>query len=525
MRLPLILNGFMATGKSTIGRRVAERTRTEFVDLDARVSEVEGATVATLFAERGEAHFRQAEQRELERLLGDGKPRVIAVGGGALVPREVRLRALERAVVVSLEASPEEIATRAARQGGRPLLEVADPLARIRELLEARSLAYKESHARISTDQVSVEDVAERVLSVWRRQPVAVALGSSSYTVEIGSDITAGGLPNLMGSPSAALLISDSNVFPLHGGGVRAALERCAPRVLVEVLPPGEEHKLIGSVERIWRRALEGGADRKSVFFALGGGVVTDMAGFAAASWMRGVGWASAPTTLLSQVDASVGGKTGVDLGSAKNAVGAFWQPQGVLCDVAFLRTESERGYRSGLAEVVKSALIGDTELLALLEDQAPAVIARDPAVVTDLVRRSIQVKASIVSRDEREGGLRAVLNLGHTVGHALESCAGYDRLTHGEAVSLGLVAALEIGIALGETPPALRDRVVALLRTLGLPVDLSQEPLALAADLLGHDKKRAGAELTFIVARAPGQVERRRVAVRELRDRVLALA
>jgi shikimate kinase/3-dehydroquinate synthase len=290
-------------------------------------------------------------------------------------------------------------------------------------------------------------------------------------------------------------------------------------------LQPGEAHKNIASIERIWRAALEGGADRKATFVALGGGVVTDMTGFAASTWMRGVRWVGIPTTLLAMVDASVGGKTGVDLASAKNAVGAFWQPSAVLCDVIYLNTEAARGFTSGLAEVVKTALIGDPGLFELLEDNAERIAARDGELTAELVRRSIRVKARIVSFDQRETGLRAVLNLGHTVGHALEAQAGYTALSHGEAVSLGLVAALRLGEALGQTPSELSERTISLLRRLGLPASLTGQPLAEAAGLLGHDKKRAGSSVKFVFAHAVGQVKTQRIALDELRTRVLALA
>jgi shikimate kinase / 3-dehydroquinate synthase len=207
-------------------------------------------------------------------------------------------------------------------------------------------------------------------------------------------------------------------------------------------------------------------------------------------------------------VDASVGGKTGVDWGAAKNAVGAFWQPSMVVCDVAYTATESARGYTSALAEVVKTAIIGDPEMLDVLETQSAAVRARDLGLTAELVRRSIRVKARIVSQDVRESGLRASLNLGHTLGHALEAAGGFGRLTHGEAVSLGLVAALRIGQRLGHTPPELTTRVTRLLAALGLPTDLAREPLAEALELVGLDKKRRGSKVRFVAAAAAGRIE-----------------
>jgi shikimate kinase/3-dehydroquinate synthase len=251
---------------------------------------------------------------------------------------------------------------------------------------------------------------------------------------------------------------------------------------------------------------------------------VTDITGFAAATFMRGIRWVALPTTLLAMVDASVGGKTGVDLGQGKNTVGAFWQPAGVLCDCDLEATEPERGYVSALAEVVKTALIGDAELFDLVERQAAGVRARSPELVAEMVRRCVRVKARIVGLDERESGLRAVLNLGHTLGHAFEAAAGFDRLTHGEAVSLGLVAALRVGEALGETPKALRERTVQLLDSFGLPTDLAREPIEQAVALVALDKKRTGKSIRFVVAKAPGAVELRDLPLADLERVALAL-
>jgi 3-dehydroquinate synthase len=304
-------------------------------------------------------------------------------------------------------------------------------------------------------------------------------------------------------------------VAPLHAAALRASLGADAKVELIE-LPAGEMHKTLASAEHIWRRASALGADRGSLIVGLGGGVVTDIAGFAAAGWMRGIRWVAIPTTLLAMVDASVGGKTAVDLGQAKNCVGAFWQPSQVFCDVAFSVTEPERG-NSALSEVVKTALIGDAPLLDYLEQHSERVLARDPDAITEIARRCVRVKARVVSEDVRELGFRAALNLGHTFGHALEAVAGFDRLSHGEAISLGLIAALRVGERLGVTPRALTRRVTELLARLRLPTDLTSEPLVPAAALIGLDKKRRGSGVKFVLARDAGQIEFRSLELSEL--------
>jgi shikimate kinase/3-dehydroquinate synthase len=505
MPRPLLLSGFMASGKTAVGQRVAALAGCAFIDLDQRIEATAGKPVRRIFEDSGEEAFRQLEAAALDELLAAGRPEVIALGGGALLARERRLSAIDRAVVVGLSCSVEEVLRRSQNEPGtRPLLAGSDPRARVTALLEAREIAYAECPVRLVTDGKQPDALAAEVLAIWRRDPIGVAAGEQSYAVDIGSGIAAALAPSLVRGASRALLISDSNVAPLHGAPLAAALGE--PELVV--LPEGEINKTIASVEVIWQRALALGADRSSVLVGFGGGVVTDITGFAAATWMRGVRWVGVPTTLLAMVDASVGGKTGVDLGAAKNGVGAFWQPSAVVCDVAYTATESQRNYTSALSEVVKTALVGDAALLDRLETSVAAVRARDLTLTAELVRRSVRVKARIVGQDARESGIRAALNLGHTIGHALEAAGGFGRLTHGEAVSLGLVAALRLGRHLGLTPAPLVRRVTRLLDELGLPTDLTREPLIDALGLVGMDKKRKSSRVRFVGLTGVEQIE-----------------
>jgi shikimate kinase / 3-dehydroquinate synthase len=516
MRRPLVLNGFMASGKSTLGRLVAARAGREFVDLDGLIERRAGQQVSEIFATRGESGFRQLEAEALEEVLGSGRPAVVALGGGALLVRAQRLGAIDRAIVVTLSASVEETVRRSAREPGqRPLLEGADARQRVESLLELRAPAYAECHAALDTTGKAPDVLAEQLLELWGRDGVGVAAGEQSYTVEIGSHIAAVGIRRWAEQASRVLLVSDRNVAPLHAAPLMAALGGESNVALIE-LPAGEAHKTLATVETIWQRASVLGADRSSLFVGLGGGVVTDIAGFAAAGWMRGVRWVGVPTTLLAMVDASVGGKTAVDLGQAKNCVGAFWQPSQVFCDVAYSVSEPARG-NTALSEVVKTALIGDAPLLDYLEQNIERVLRRDPEVVTELVRRCVRVKARVVGEDVREQGFRAALNLGHTFGHALEAVAGFERLSHGEAISLGLIAALRLGERLGVTSHSDSVRVTSLLDRLGLPTDLSKEPLEQAAALIGLDKKRRGSRVKVVLVRAAGAIEFRSLELREL--------
>ncbi|WP_437911373.1 3-dehydroquinate synthase [Sorangium sp. So ce302] len=504
---PLLLTGFMGAGKSTVGRIAAARTGLPFLDLDDAIVQEAGESVPSLFAKRGEAGFRALEAATLRRLLAARGPRIIALGGGALVDPALRAEALERGCVVALTATPRTIAARTPN-GNRPLLDGApDREARIRELLAARAPVYAEAHACVVTDGVSPADVAARVLRAYADRPLFVPLGDKSYAVRIASDgaaSTADAIAAL--APTSVFVVTDENVSRLWGAPLLAALAaQGTPAAAVTVLKPGEEHKRLAAVEAALTAMIDAGADRGAVVLAQGGGVVTDIGGFAASTLLRGVRWVAAPTTLLAMVDASVGGKTGVDLGPAKNAVGTFHQPSAVVASPAALATETDRAYRSGLAEVVKSACIGDPELLMLLEREADRVLARDPGLLAEIIRRSIAVKAAIVARDERESGDRALLNLGHTLGHALEAEGGFVRLAHGEAVALGMVAMFRVGCALGVTDRAAADRATRLLARLGLPTRIEDEPVSAALRFLSLDKKRRGSSVRTVLMRDIG--------------------
>ncbi len=295
-------------------------------------------------------------------------------------------------------------------------------------------------------------------------------------------------------------MVTDRRVRALPWFARRGGLSR----VLV-TLTPGERAKTLRGAERVWRALRDDGADRGAVLVGVGGGVVTDLTGFAASAWMRGVGFVTAPTTLLAMVDAAVGGKTGVDFGGGKNLVGAFHHPSLVWMDVEALRTLPRRELRSGMAEAVKIAVVRDPELLQILErDAARLVGGADLDALRAVLVRAVRAKIDVVAEDERESGVRALLNFGHTVGHALEASSGY-RLRHGECVAVGMRAALSLGAAMGVTPPGLVSRVGELLDRLGLPAR-ARVDAERAAKALGNDKKREGGALRFVLATAAGE-------------------
>ncbi|EYF03398.1 3-dehydroquinate synthase [Chondromyces apiculatus] len=526
-RAPLLLTGFMGAGKTTVGRLVAARAGLPFLDLDEVIARDAGAPVPAIFASEGEAGFRAREREALRRVLAAPGAQVVALGGGSLLDAALRAEALASACVVALSARAGTLDTRTRGGAPRPLLDgAADREGRVRALLAARAPVYAEAHAQVCSEGAP-EEVAEDVLRAWRDAPLLVPLGSRTYGVRIAREAFASVADAVRAlHPSQVLVVTDETVDRLWGTPLREALAAAGlpPRATV-TLPPGEEHKHLGSVERALAAMIEAGADRDAVVVAHGGGVVTDLGGFAAATLLRGVRWVAAPTTLLAMVDASVGGKTGVDLGEAKNAVGAFHQPSAVVLGPAQLATEEERGFRSGLAEAVKAGCVGDADLVALLEREADAVLRRDEAVIGEVIRRSVAVKAGIVSRDEHEAGERVLLNFGHTLGHALEAEGKFTRLRHGEAVALGMVGELRVGEALGVTPRAVVARVERLLGRLGLPTRLSEEPVGAALRLVGHDKKRRGSGVRSVVLGEVGEAKIEEIGLKHLSELFAAAA
>jgi shikimate kinase / 3-dehydroquinate synthase len=383
---------------------------------------------------------------------------------------------------------------------------------------------FRECHAFFRGPAGDEAAVVDGIVGLARRAPVAVAVRERSYLVEVGRGILEEGLTDVGFGAPVMLYVTDGNVERLHGDRLSAATAATGLRVVKHVFIAGEEQKRLSTLGEIFDQALGGGIDRSSWLLAAGGGVTTDIGGLVAALWMRGLRWIAVPTTLLAMVDASVGGKTAVDHGMGKNAVGAFWQPSRVICDVEFLMTELDRNYVGALSEAVKTAVVGDSALFELLEREGERVLRRDLDLLCDVVRRCVQVKARVVALDECESGLRAVLNFGHTIGHALEVLGEYRRYTHGEAVSLGMVAALRLGVRLGWTGVEVARRIEGLLVGLGLPVGLKGQELEAAAELLGHDKKRAGSSIRVVFARAVGEVSVERMGLQDLREAVRTL-
>ena len=514
----LVLSGFMATGKSTVGRLVATSLGLPFIDTDELIANATGKTVGQVFAEEGEARFRDREVDLILPLLEDSVPRVLSFGGGAVTVPRIRHAALERATVVTLTASAESIAERATSVAERPALGARSKLDRVRDMLALRAEIYGECHAAIWTDGREPPEIAAEVLRVATHDAIAVPLGSRSYAVELGH-----GAPGMLTetlrslAPSSVIVVTDENVHAARGAWLKTALGD-TPHTMI-ILTPGEENKTIAAVTKIWDEALAAGVDRRAVVLAFGGGVVGDLAGFAAATLLRGVRCVQMATSLLAMVDSSVGGKTGFDHAAGKNLLGAFFQPTRVLLDLEHLLTLPDRHRSAGLAEVVKIALVRDPELLEVLETKGHAIALGDGAILRDVVRAAVTAKMRVVREDEHETGVRVLLNLGHTVGHALETHGAYKRWIHGEAVAIGTILELQATERLGLTPPGLSERAAALFTRFGLPTTCTHADTNAAWPYVMNDKKRSKTAVKLPIVTSWGAAHVQAIELETLRE------
>lgn len=512
----IIITGFMGTGKSTVGRMLGQMLDMPWVDIDGLIEEKADRTVAEIFAGEGEDAFRQREVEAFREAL-KRPPSVISTGGGTLLHPDSRRLAKENGIVVGLMASPEDIMRRVGgpRAASRPLLD--SDVAGLRERLAGRAPAYAAAlHIAVDTTGQTPEETTRQVAAAveqYRRQrPVSVTVRSAAgnYAVRIGS-----GLLARAGLDTAAviggrrvLIVTDPQVGEHYLDKAVQSYKNAGFQVFTVTVPAGEESKSLRWLEHIHDAALEAGLDRSSAFVALGGGVIGDLAGFAAATFMRGVPVVQIPTTLLAQIDASVGGKTAVNHPKGKNLIGAFHPPVLVVCDLDVLDTLPQREWAAGMAEAVKHGILADGDYFSWIEENAAALSQKDPELRLHLVLRSVQIKAKVVTADERERGLRATLNLGHTTGHAIEAALGYKDWLHGEAVAVGLVAAARIAQELGQLPADPAGRVERLLSQLGLPVRLpSNVTPQQVLQATGSDKKRLNDRQRWILPVAIGQV------------------
>lgn len=530
----IVLVGLSGVGKSSVGAVLAERLGWPLLDTDDLVTEREGRTPAQLITAGGEAAFRKMEERvvvEAARTV----PAVIATGGGAILSARSRRSLGERGFLCYLDATSHKIAERlkgSPHASERPLLR-GNIERRLAELDGERRPFYNHADAWIPVQALTPDLAASRILALWAersaaalsderrlgrlaagapaRSPTAVIdTVSERYPVWVGSGELER-LPDrlrMLGLARRALVISDADVIGAHGRRVAQVLDDAGIAGASYIVPSGERSKQLAVAAELYRWLAEQRAERTDTVLALGGGMVGDLAGYVAATYLRGMPLVHLPTSVLAMTDASVGGKVAVDLPQGKNLVGTFHQPSAVVADVDTLATLPHRALIEGFAEVIKHAMILDTTLLGDLEAHAAELAGgtADPALLASIIGRSVRAKALVVSTDARESGVRAILNYGHTIGHAVEAVGGYEQLLHGEAVAIGMIGAARIAEQLGVLDAAESRRHVALIRSFGLPVSAEGIDPDAVIEAMRYDKKILFGKQRFVLLEEPGQ-------------------
>ncbi len=486
----IFLYGPPGTGKSTVGRKLAHNLKLPFIDLDRVIETNAGKSIPQIMEKQGELAFRDLESAALKKLLHE-KESIVALGGGALLRDENRNFVESNGKVLLLMAELSTLLERLHYESGnRPLL-AGDLREKLSSLLAKRAEHYNSFPMLIHVDGKTAEQNAHQVQVILGRHHLS-AMGEYDAIVGQVSD-----LPNFpMQNP---IIVTDENVAKFHLEKMQNLLQAKAV-----IIPAGEEHKNLETISLLWKSFLENGLDRKSTVIALGGGVLSDMAGFAASTYMRGINWVGVPTTLLSMVDASLGGKTGFDLPEGKNLIGAFYPPKLVLADPQLLGTLPEAELISGMAEVVKHGIISDPELFSLCLRGLDWVKNN----LEEVVKRAMAVKIKVIEEDPYEKGIRAALNLGHTVGHAVELVSKF-KLRHGEAIAIGTVAEAKYAARVGLAGDGLVEAVTESFRELGLPIQIPEAmPREEIIRAMRVDKKKTAKAIRFALPVEIGRVE-----------------
>jgi shikimate kinase / 3-dehydroquinate synthase len=497
----IALVGLPGSGKSTVAPLVAARLGWAAIDLDDQIASSTGRSPAAIIATDGEAHFRDLELAALEEALRRPGPVVIACGGGLITQPAARRLLTELCTVVWLDAPDQVLVQRVGDGADRPMLG-GSAAAGMPLLRSSRSRAHQSSHLRIGADEPP-EAVASRVIAALEGA-VRVNLAERAYLIEVRvgalDDVTA----HVPAAATRVALLADRAVRPVSER-LTASLRSAGIATTVLEVSGGEPLKTWTSAGDMLDRLGAAGLQRNDCVIALGGGTVGDLAGFVAATYLRGIAWVNVPTTLLAMVDSAIGGKTGVNLTRGKNLAGAIWQPRAVVCDPDVLATQDDRSFRSAFAEIVKYSMIVTTTLATDLDGQLERLLSRDADALTATIRECCAIKARIVASDEREGARRAVLNYGHTVGHALEAAAGFgDALLHGEAVAVGMRAAGLLSIRTLGCPDGEIGWQDEMISRCGLATTSVFDP----ERVLGHmraDKKTFGDRLGWVLLEARG--------------------
>ena len=503
----IFLYGPPGTGKSTIGKILAGNLKLPFADLDALIEEKANLSISQIMEQHGETAFRDLETSMLQQMVGHASSvtsQVIALGGGALLREKNRSLVETHGKVVLLMAELPTLMERLKDDAGKRPLLAGDLHEKLSSLLEQRREHYASFTIQVQLDGMAAEQSVAQI-QVQLGYFHLSAMGE--YDVLVGRTLAPHASAGVANPPYAIqnpVIVTDENVAPLHLEKIESVLRSAGHMPRSIVIPAGEAHKNLDTISHLWHAFLEHGLDRRSTVIALGGGVIGDMAGFAASTYMRGVQWICIPTTLLSMVDASIGGKTGFDLPEGKNLIGSFYPPKLVLADPQVLGTLPHRELISGMAEVVKHGIISEPELFHLCARGWDWVRSN----LEQVVKRAMAVKIKVIEEDPYEKGFRAALNLGHTVGHAVELVSKFE-LRHGEAVAIGMVVEARYAEKIGIAEPGLSDTIAGVLSGYGLPVkiptDFSYEEIL---RVMRVDKKKDARKVRFALPAAIGNVQ-----------------
>ncbi len=484
----IFLYGPSGSGKSTIGKQLASDLKLPFIDSDQVIEVNAGISIPEIVEAEGMPKVRDLETEALRQIV-NGSESVIALGGGALLREENRALVEKNGKVILLKAELSTLMDRLDKDPNKRPLLAGDLKAKLTAYLEGRAEHYASFSLQIAVDEKSVDQISRQAQVLAGRHHLS-AMGE--YDVVVGSVFN---VPNLQNP----IIVTDENVAKHHLEKIQTLFN--AKSVIV---PAGEEHKNLETVSRLWKAFLENGLDRKSTVIALGGGVIGDMTGFAASTYMRGIDWIGIPTTLLSMVDASVGGKTGFDLPEGKNLIGSFYPPKLVLADPSLLLTLTERELCSGMAEVVKHGIISDPDLFAMCQHGMDWVKAN----LEEVVKRAMAVKIKVIEEDPYEKGIRAALNLGHTVGHAVELVSKFE-LRHGEAIAIGTAAEARYAARVGLASQGTVEAIESTFSKLGLPIQIPSEmPREKIIQAMRVDKKKNAKAIRFALPVEIGKVE-----------------
>lgn len=514
----IILIGLMGAGKTTIGKKLAQHLGIPFIDSDQEIEKTAGCTIADIFEQYGEDEFRRVEHEVIRRLLKQSSI-ILATGGGAFMHDKTRALLKEKATTVWLHCNVDTLLERVSNHTHRPLLNTGDKREILSNLITLRYPIYAEADLTIPCHDNSVETTLTQILltleQAQKMRTLPIKLSNTQYNVLIGPNLLeqAGSLLTPILAQKKVFIISDETVAALYLKTLTDSLDLAHIQYEAILVPPGENTKSIKYFEQVTNALLEKNIERKTPVIALGGGVTGDLSGFAAASVLRGVPFIQIPTTLLSQVDSSVGGKTGINTPTGKNLLGAFYQPQIVIADTQTLNTLPPRELLAGYAEIVKAGLIDDPELFAWCEENGEKILSKDHHYLDEAVERACAFKARIIKNDEFEQNSngRNLLNLGHSLGHTLEAELGYDgRILHGEAVALGCCLIFKLCTRMGVCPQEDTDRVLHHFKAVGLPTAIKDIPTVFkAANLLKHlqhDKKVKNGKILFVLVNGIGK-------------------